>query len=80
MERRPQKVPFFRDDETEGSSIIVASLPYLFILGDDELVKDAVLNRVIGLNTHLDDTHIDLDSSFSALISKVLLNQSSIKH
>ena len=61
MERRPQKVPFFRDDETEGSSIIVASLPYLFILGDDKLVKDAVLNRVIGLNTHLDDTHIDMD-------------------
>ena len=27
-----------------------------------------------------DDLHIDNDSSFSALISKVVLNQSSIKH
>ena len=40
------------------------------------LIKDAALNsQLIGLNTHLNDAHIDLDSSFWAAIPKVLLNQ-----
>ena len=43
--------------------------------GNEYTNNDAALNnsQLIGLNTHLDDAHIGLDSSFLALISKVLL-------
>ena len=55
-----------------------ASLCRLFI---GYIINDAALNnQLIGLNINLDDAHIDMDSSFFALISKIRLNQSSIKH